>query len=267
MKSGVSQGETASPSDVRYSITAVQRALDILELVAFSGDPIHLQAIAERSGIPKATCFRLLANLEDRRYVRRLSDGSYRVGARALLLADLPVDRVVLRDAARREMIAIRDTFGHTVSLALRVANQLLYLDSVEGTQTLRFVEPAGTLGPLHATALGKALLAYCDEATRRHVAESIKYVRFTERTVGSSSALLDELDRVRGRGYAMDDEESVPGALCLAVPILDRSSVPMAALSVSAPSAALELDRREDIVRRLREAAERVAVAMKEVT
>ena len=267
MKLKISQSETAAPSGARYSITAVQRALDILELVAFSRDPIHLPVIAQGTEIPKATCFRLLANLEERGYVRRVGDGSYRVGPRAVLLADLPADRIVLRDASRREMVALRDAFGHTVSLALRVANQLLYLDSVEGTQTLRFVEPAGTLGPLHATALGKALLASCDETTRRTVAGTIKYAPLTERTLESASAFLRELERVRRQGFAIDDEESVPGALCIAVPIPDRSGIPLAALSVSAPSAALEPDRRKAIVRRLREAADRIAAAMKEVT
>lgn len=254
-----------SGGSAHYRIIVLQRALDVLEVVAFSRSALGLQAVAARTGIPKPTCFRLLSNLEERGYVRRLPEGGYRVGSRTQLLADVPSDRMFLRDAARPEMVALRDRFGHTVSIAIRMANHLLYLDTVEGTQALRFVEPSGTVGPLHATALGKALVAACEAPTRQAIAASLTFEPLTENTVRDADTFLAELDIVQRQGFALDEQESVAGATCVAIPILDASRAPLAAVSVSAPAAAMSGTQREAIVAALAGATRRIAGVVKE--
>lgn len=247
----------------RYKTAVLQKALDVLEVVAFARPSLSLQEVAERAGLPRATAFRLLANLVERGYVSRSDAGSYALGSRARLLGSLRQDQAQIREAALPRMRDLRDRHGQTVSLAVRVAHQLLYLETVEGTQALRFVEPAGATGPLHATALGKALLAWCAPPVRDTVLSDVQFERFTDSTITSREAFQEELVRVHERGYSVDDEESVPGARCVAAPILEAGGMATAAMSVSAPIAALDWSEvaivANDVQHACREISERI--------
>lgn len=266
MKQAVSSNETgAGTASGQYKTAVLHRALDILEVVAFARRSLTLQDVAERTALPRATAFRLLANLVERGYVHRSAAGTFSLGSRAGLLGALPQGKAHLRDIALPRMRQIRDHHGHTVSLALRIAHQLLYLETVEGTQALRFVEPVGATGPLHATALGKSLLAWAEPSTRSTILAKLDYERFTDSTIRSAKAFRDELERVRERGYAVDDEESVAGARCVSAPILDATGIPIAAMSVSAPLAALDTSAAALVAAELQRACSEIADLIKE--
>jgi IclR family acetate operon transcriptional repressor len=251
----------------RYTVAAIQKALDVLEIVAFSGHGISLQEIASRVYQPKATVFRLLANLEERNYVRRTPQGLYFLGSRTQLLGEVATQRYTLKSVALPKMEELRDRFGHTVSLAVRLANRILYIGTAEGTHSLRFVEPPSTTGPLHATALGKALLAWSPAETRQRLLSDIAYDTYTPNTVQGSSALTAELDRAREQRYAVDNEESVRGARCVAVPIFEVDGTAVAALSISGPAGALGDETLQEVIAELQTASAAISAYLQEGT
>jgi DNA-binding IclR family transcriptional regulator len=255
------------PEANRYTVASIQKALDVLEIVAFAAHGLSLQEIASRVDQPKATVFRLLSNLEERNYVRRTAQGLYYLGSRTQLLGEVATQRYTIRSVALPKMEELRDCFGHTVSLAVRLASRILYIGTAEGTHSLRFVEPPSTTGPLHATALGKALLAWSPAETRRRLLSDIAYDIYTPSTVQSSDALTAELDRAREQGYAVDNEESVKGARCVAVPIFDADGTVVAALSISGPSGALGDETLPEVVAELRTASAAISSYLQEGT
>lgn len=238
MKQAIPRGGTeGARASGRYSVAVVQKALDVLEIVAFSPTTVTLQEIADGVGFPKPTVFRLLSNLEERGYVRRNDRHGYYLGSRSQLLSSASDRRPYLRESARVEMRRLRDRFGHTVSLGIRLADRVLYIDTIEGSNALRFVEPPGTIGPIHATALGKVLLAWSDAETCQKIASKLSYEPITINTMRSAAPLIDVMAQIKELGYALDDEESISGARCVAVPVFDGDRCPLAAMSISGPA------------------------------
>lgn len=225
----------------KYDLRSVRRALDVLEVLSDAGE-LTLEALARRTRVPKPTVFRLVRTLEERGYVVRGVSGALALGPRVFSLVGGGRKPwvVLLREVARPEMVRLRDVLEDTVNLAVRAAGHVVYVDVVEGTYPVRFVESPGALGPLHATALGKVLLAYLPSAERDELLGELPLARLTARTIVDREQLREELDRVREAGFAVDDEESVEGARCVAAPVLVESGRAVAAISVSAPTGRL---------------------------
>lgn len=225
----------------KYDLRTVRRALDVLEVLSDAG-ALTLEALARRTGVPKPTVFGVVRTLEERGYMVRGPSGTLGLGPRVLSLAggERKPWVVLLREVARPEMVRWRDALEDTVNLAVRAAGHVVYVDVVEGTYPVRFVESPGALGPLHATALGKVLLAFLPPAEREELLLELPLARLTGRTIVDREQLQDELRKVREKGFAVDDEESVEGARCVAAPVLVESGRGLAAISVSAPAGRL---------------------------
>lgn len=222
----------------KYDLRSVRRALDVLEVLADAGE-LTLEALARRTGLPKPTVFRLVRTLEERGYVVRATSGNLGLGPRVLSLAggERKPWVALVREVARPEMVRLRDALEDTVNLAVRAAGHVVYVDVAEGTYPVRFVESPGALGPLHATALGKVLLAFLPAAEREELLSELPLARLTARTIVDREQLQEELQKVRDAGFGVDDEESVEGARCVAAPILVEGGRALAAISVSAPA------------------------------
>lgn len=240
------------------------KALDLLETVA-TLDRVSMQELTGRTGLPKSTLFRLVVTLEHRGYLQRQGrSGDLELGPRALFLSER--SRRVgadLRSRARPVMLEIRDRLRHTVNLGVLRGNRLFYLEVVEGTTPLRFVDVPGDSGPLHATALGKAILAHMPEDAVRKALGPEPFRRFTPNTITEWRPFLAELERVRQQEHALDSQESVFGAVCVATPIFDREGHVIAALSISAPDIQFGGEDRTLAVQLLKRASERISAAL----
>lgn len=217
----------------KYDVAVVHKALDILEALAES-DGLSLKELVQLTGIPKTSAFRLINTLEGRGYIDRKDGGAYVVGPRALRLEDGAAKRLDLRAIARPHLELIRNEFGDTVNLAVLRGNLVVYIDVVEGSNVFRFVETPGSLGPVHATALGKAMLAHLPAQELDSLLEEVDFRPLTAKTITDPDRFRAELARCAARGYAVDDEETEPGARCVAAAILDAAGRPLAALSLS---------------------------------
>ncbi|MDO9380808.1 MAG: IclR family transcriptional regulator [Nocardioidaceae bacterium] len=219
--------------------TASARLLAVL--AAF--DPEHrrlgLTALAERADLPLSTAHRLVAELVAWGALRRRADGDYEVGRRMWDLGLLAPVQSDLRQVASPFLQDLYAATLATVHLAVRDRHQVLYVDRLSGRTSVPVVSQVGSRLPLHATGVGKVLLAHAPDAVRGEVLHAL--TRVTPYTVTQPGRLQRELDRVHREGFAQTSEEMSLGACSVAVPVVAGTDV-VAALGVVVPS--LKRDR-----------------------
>jgi DNA-binding IclR family transcriptional regulator len=217
--------------------TSVGKALAVLDAFRGGGQLLGVSQIAERAHIPKSTAHRLLGVLVEHGYVERV-DARYQLGRTAFELGNMVAECRPrnLRAVAIPYMTDLYRTFEATVHLAVLDRLDVLYVEKIYGHNGVDVPSQIGGRVPALCTALGKAMLAYSDDATITR-ALSIRVPRLTAKTMTNPSILLSSLLRTRATGVAHDCEGSSLGAYCVAAPILRRStSEVLGALSMSFP-------------------------------
>lgn len=237
-----------------YSIRAVQRVCDILDLIQENPEGFTLTQVAERAAFPKSSAFRYLATLEERRYVRRDDPtGLFRIGAAFLPLQSQQLS--VLADRARPHLNQLRDRFSETINLGILDRNRVSYIEIVESPKSVRLAARPGDRDPIHSTALGKAIASTLDIERVKAILAAEGMPRRTPTTIVSVRAYLTELDRVRSLGYAIDDQENEDEGRCVAVP-LAGIGLP-ASISLSAPASRFSADEIPAVAEELGRAAD----------
>lgn len=238
----------------RYAVTALERGLTILQALGGSERALTLQEVASRARVPKTTAFRLLATLQGRDFIARTPEGRYRLGLRAIRLGHPAGGGIDLRRTAQPVLQRLSLVSEDTVNLAQWHDGRVVYVDVIPSPRPLRFVEGLGSIAPLHATALGKAVAAHLpDDDVVRLIGEA-GLPRFTPRTITVLRRFLQEIRRVRRRGYALDREEKDLGAACVAAPVFNARGV-VGAISISGPAARLDARRMAGLIPPLLEA------------
>jgi IclR family transcriptional regulator, acetate operon repressor len=240
-----------------YSIRAVQRVCNILDLIQESPEGFSLTQVAEVTQFPKSSAYRYLATLESRRYVMRDPiTGLFRIGPAFLPLQSRQL--AVLADRARPYLTALRDQFEETVNLGILDGYRVSYVEIIESPHSVRLAAREGDRDQLHCTALGKAIATTLDNDRVAMILEAEGMPQRTPRTITSVTQYLDDLAGCRRQGYAIDDRENEPDGRCVAVPLSGTGM--MAAISISAPSSRLAMDDVADVARALEEAARSLA-------
>lgn len=160
-------------------------------------------------------------------------------------------------------MEALRDATGETVHLAVFNKGEMLYIDKVESRERVRMACVVGSSVPLHTTAGGKAYVSALSDELREDLVRTMTFTRVTDRSITSRSAFLEQIERARADGYAIDDQENERDIVCFGAPIRDRTGAPLAAISVSVPVFRLREDRQDAYVAPLLEATRRVSTLM----
>lgn len=255
MRTAASQSETPA-RDGPYGVAVLGKALDLLEAVA-AGSPLGLSELSVRTGVTKASAFRVLSTLESRGYVGKdPHTRKYQPGPKLIALGTAVVSGLDLVRCARPTLEALHTEFRETVNLGVLSEGHILYLDMLESRQGLHTAANIGSRDPIHCTSLGKAMLACLPSDEARLLLSAMRLTSTTPRTLVTIAALERELEAVRQRGFALDDEENEVGARCVGVAVCDSGRRPLAALSVSGPAWRLDDAAVERIGARLRAAA-----------
>lgn len=243
------------------TIQSLDRALKILKVVAESGG-LTLSELAQQTDQSAPTVYRVLTTLQTHGFAEMEETGQrWHVGGGAFRVGSEFLRRTKIAERARQPMDRLMRATGETANLGVEMRDQVLFLSQVETHETIRAFFPPGTLGPMHVSGIGKALLAwYPEERVRRIAAAGLP--RFTDRSIGEIAALLADLGETRIRGYAVDDEERAAGMRCVAAPIFNAYGEPVAGLSVSGPAYRLTPDRAAEIGTLVRAAADEVTEA-----
>ncbi len=233
----------------------------MLDAVGESERPLRFRDLAQLTGLPKGTLHRILQALIERRLVRLdEADSTYRLGHRLFELAHKVWAAFDIRGAAAPELDRLAQETGESVTLAELDQGAALYVDERNSSQPFGLRIGVGRRAPLHATAIGKALLAFLPPAEQQGQLARLGLERFTAATIVLPEQLAQELALTRARGYAISEEEHLEGVSAVAAPVLDHRGRPIAAIGVLGPRYRLTGDRLHTTGRELMQAARRIS-------
>lgn len=248
------------------SVRSVERALQLVEAFARSRAPLSISDLAERLELPASTVHRLVQTLTSLGYVTQYpASKRYGVGRglaelnRAMLLKYEYSQHV---EAHLKRLVA---ETGETASLAALYGVSAIYLNQVESPEPMKVTTPVGTLAPLHSSAVGKVFLADFQTELLEDTLRFADFEKSTPKTLTDRAALGRELVSVRKQGYALDDEEFVPGARGIAAPLCGSSGAVVAAIGISGPAVRVTETRLADLAHLVLEVAERFGRQMRE--
>lgn len=213
--------------------------MDILELLAASRDGLALKELSMKVEAPKSSLLPLLRTLSARGYLKQARPGEYSLGPKALELGKGSPAHQELLEVARPTLVELMGRTKETVSLATLTSDSaaIVYVDKIESEHLIRFSIGIGHRRPLHATASGKAILAFLPVERREDILRSLTLERYTERTVSTLPALRASLEEIRRTGVSINVDEIVLGAWGIAAPIFDRDGQVVAACMVGGPT------------------------------
>ena len=227
-------------STARYTVDAAAKALELLSVFSFREPRLSLADLAARTGIPRATAFRLLSTLEQSGFLVK-DHGAYQLGIKCFVLGNIVAGGLDLRETARPHLAALRESTRETTQIAILDHWQVVYLERMLSPLSVGYMRSrAGAILPAYCTGLGKTLLAFRPEAEVGAWVARQKFPALTPKTITSGKRLLKELAAIRDRGYGLDEEEREKGVSCIAAPICNHTGDVVAAISVAGPTGRL---------------------------
>lgn len=243
-------------TDQTKTIQSLDRALTILRALA-GADGASLTEIAERTDQSPTTVYRVLSTYLRHDMVSFDAEAQlWHIGPEAFRIGSTFLNRTDLLSATRPAMQTLMRETGETANLGIERDGRVMFVSQVETGEAIRAFFPPGTMSAMHASGIGKALLSQMAENRVAAILDRHGQPRFTARTLTERAALLENLARIRARGYSVDDEEAAEGMRCVAAPVLNAYGEAVAGLSVSGPGFRLSPERVEAVGARVRDLA-----------
>jgi IclR family acetate operon transcriptional repressor len=242
---------------------AVERALSMLEAVAQESEGLSNAEISRKLKIPKSSASYILRTLEAQNYLTRDGSGKYKVGLKILSLSRGALIGLDVRGVALPIMRHLTQRTGLTCHLAILDGPEAVYVEKVEPEGFIRMDTWVGRRMRVHATSVGKALVAHIAQNSLENMLAKAGMEKRTPKTITTLPRLLKELEKVRNQGYAVDDEENNLGARCLGAPVFNDRGLIEAALGLSGTTQQVSPQTMPAIVESLKDAARQISMGM----
>ena len=251
-------------SDPAHS-RSLERGLAILSAFGAGRPLLGVSELARELQLSRSTTHRYIATLTVLGYLQQdPATRRYRVGPRVLDLAFSAIDSMELREIAAPHLRQLSDDTGHTVNMAILDGADIVYIErcrsSQRGQREIDLDLHVGSRLPAYCTSMGKVLLAYLAEQERQELLQGIRFTRRGPNTLTTKAALLAELELVREKGIAVNNEELAYGLRSIAVPVRSRAGGAVAAINLAAHRTMVSMD---DLVARLGPVLQRTAAAI----
>jgi IclR family KDG regulon transcriptional repressor len=244
-------GQQRKPTNL---IQTVERVAAILQALSHSAQGTSLGTLSAKVGLSKGTTHRILSSLMYFDFVRQdAGSRDYALGFKLVELGSCLLEQIDLRKEALPLLRDLSQRTNETVYLVVLDRTEVVYLEKVESDDdsiVLRATSKVGQRNAANSCAVGKVLLAERPEQELDPLIREMPFVRKTENTITDPVQLKEHLKMVRGRGYAVDDEESERGIRCVAAPIRDERGRAVAAISVSGPAIRVTRGRIQETLR-----------------
>lgn len=242
---------------------SIERAAAVLGALGASETGVmRASDIARAIGLGTSTTGRLLATLESLEYVRRDPDQGWSVGRAVLELASQGLNHNPVHRESRAAAQELAHRIGLTANVGVQDDTSCIYLCHFEGSLAPKSHTMIGMRQPLHASALGKALMLDLTKADREALLGT-DLARYTDHTITTHDALTDDLVASAGRGWCVENQELALGRFCIAAPIRNASGRIVAALSVSGRLTQLRDRDTAVLAEDLIEVADRISVGL----
>ena len=251
-------------------ISSIDRALDILILFHTEGKELGVTEIGSALGLYKSTVYRTLATLEKRGFVQQNTEnGKYWLGIKIYALGMAVGEKMHLKRIIQPYAKRLSEKFNEVVNVSVldttseKFPRSVLILKEEIPSQVLKMTPGIGSSNICYNSATGKVLLAFSPKETSERCKEE-EIIQSTEKTIKSWDKLFNEIECIRAKGYAIDNEEQEIGLTCIAAPILDRNKMIVAAISLSGPTSRVNSRDFEEIVNEVKKVAAEVSELLK---
>lgn len=216
-------------------VKSASRTLDIIEFVVKSPKPPTFTTILEHMDIPKSSLSYLLQDLLNRDYLQIDTDMRvYYPGLKLIQVSAACINNTNVSQEIWQGTKKLSDALGETAHAAILDGRFVVYIAKCQGAKDLSIVTNIGFKIPAHTTAVGKMLLSSLSEEELYMRFDNVELERYTDKTIATYQQLVEELKQIDKRQYAVDNQEIIPGGLCVAAPIYDKSHRMIAAISVT---------------------------------
>jgi DNA-binding IclR family transcriptional regulator len=243
---------------------SLDRALTVLlEIAGRGARGMTLSECAAVLGYSKATTHRILQTLTRREFLRVDEErGTFTLGVTNLRLGIEFLESIDLRHEALPTLRALAESTGETAHLGRLSGTDVVYIEKVESSHAVRMYSRVGDTMPAYSTGIGKAVLAFLDEAELdRHLPSQLE--RRAVNTITDPGALHQELRRTRDRGYSLDDVENEDGIRCAGAPVFDHTGRVQAGVSIAGPATRMTLERLHELGPQVRAHADLVSARL----
>ncbi|MDQ0319086.1 IclR family acetate operon transcriptional repressor [Pararhizobium capsulatum DSM 1112] len=256
---GRKAGENAAPS----SVQVLDRSLTLLAAVA-EADGATLSSLSDRTGLASSTVHRLLTSLANHGMVDHDTEtGAWTIGLKAFEIGNAFLRFRKLGTISRPFLKNLMESCGETANIGIEEQGDVVFISQVESHAPMRAFFRPGRRGPIHASGIGKAILATWDDGEIERLLAGRTLQHFTDKTCDSLPKLLADIASIRTRGWSIDDEEHTLGMRCVAAPIFDEYGEAVAGISVSGPAVRMPDGKIDEVGPLVRAAAEDLTKAM----
>ena len=241
-----------------YLIPSLVRSVKVLELLAQRKAALNLTEIADQTGFPKSTLYRILTTLQQQQcVVFNERDKTYRLGVKLWELGNAFLDQTDLYSAAVPHMKELANTCEESVFLGVLNEAHVIYVRRIESPKSVMAVRKLGQRAPAYCTATGRAMLALLPTEKRDRLLESQELKAYSANTVTGQRELRQRLDQVRMERVAVVDGEYNPELLCIASPVLNETGHPVASITVAMLSTQSHKERIQTVSKQVHQTAE----------
>lgn len=233
--------------ETEYINKSLDKALTMIELFNSDTEKLSVTAISKKLGVTPGTVYPTLYTLEKHGYLNRDDNKKYSLGLKFLEKGSLILEKMDLRAQAHPELEKLRDETNETVHLGVLSDGEVIYIDKLEPQRTIRMYSSIGKRAPAHTTALGKSILAHLTKDKLDHIVAEKGLPQYTQKTITSIAKLEKELEKIRKRGYTIDDAEHEKEIRCVACPIFKHTGKVVAAASLTIPAFRANREEIED--------------------
>ncbi|SHJ54900.1 transcriptional regulator, IclR family [Anaerobranca californiensis DSM 14826] len=245
-------------------VESVVRAILILEELAKNEKGIGITELSKKLSLSKSTVHRLITTLMHMGLVQQDPIfKTYSLGLKVFELGFKVINDLEIKKKANPYIEALAKEINETVHLAIIDNNEIVYIDKVESSRTLKMYSQIGKRAPVHCTALGKVILAYSDEKKVESILMHSKLKRYTNNTITDKDKFKEHLAKVRELGYAIDNIEHEEGVRCVAAPIFDYTNKVIGAISISGPTVRISEDRIKELAELITSTAHKISKSL----
>lgn len=228
-------------------IQVIDRALDILELLATEKGGLGVTEIGIKLGLHKSTVHRIVSAMGERGYIEKAAkNGIYKVGLKLVELSSILLSNVELKTEARSYLWELTSKLNLTSHLAILDGVDAIYIEKVDVLSNIRLYSQIGRRIPVYCSALGKSLLSGLFDEELENVVSKCNFIKLTPNTIIDGSELIRQIKQVRVTGWSVDDEEHDEEIRCIAAPVFDYRGKVIAAVSISGPISTVSKEKDE---------------------
>ncbi|MDZ7762502.1 MAG: IclR family transcriptional regulator C-terminal domain-containing protein [Desulfovermiculus sp.] len=230
----------------KYYLQSLAKGIQVLKVISQSSKPIGITEIARKLNTNNATVSRICYTLSYLGYITKDIQKRWRLTPKVLVFGYAAINSQGWLQTAQHYLEELSERTGETTNLSVMEGGDIIYVCRVDTRRILPYDIRLGTTLPVHCTSMGKVLLAFRPEEKIQDVVGAIDFVALTHNTITSKDAYLKELETVRTKGYAVNDEELSVGLRSVAAPVLDSQGWSMAALNIAVSTTRMSRDQLE---------------------